>query len=265
MQSTRENVPLVTPAAGLVALIAVLLLTGQSSWHPLAAEEPTTAKPGSEAASKTDKPMRSLDESLLEDLDNELLEGLGDLKDRPPRSEPDGPSPDAEPPPDGEDVGQPSARDDPLGYISEEMRMAEQLIPERGKRTHAEQVQRRIVEDLARLIEQAETQRAQQQSSTSKQRQQTARRRTVKQPKSATGRTPGQNSNKPAADSTDRLGQAERARPDPELFKGLLKDAWGHLPQREREQMMQMSPERFLPQYELLIERYYRRLAEERK
>lgn len=264
MQNTRGNLPVVTPSAGLIACLTVLLLAGQSSWRPVAAEEPTKAQQEPQAASETDNNRRSLDEALLEDLDNELLEGLGDLKDL--RSEPDSPSPDTEPLEpllDGEDVGQPSATDDPLGYISQEMRMAEQLIPQRGKRSQAEQLQRRIVEDLARLIEQAERQRAQQQSSNAKQRQQTARRRTVKQPKSSTGQNPGQNSNKPAADSTDRLGQAERARLDPELFRGLLKDAWGHLPEREREQMMQMSQERFLPQYELLIQRYYQRLAAE--
>jgi len=35
------------------------------------------------------------------------------------------------------------------------------------------------------------------------------------------------------------------------------------LPARAREQMLQTSPERFVPQYELMIERYYQRLAEE--
>jgi len=49
------------------------------------------------------------------------------------------------------------------------------------------------------------------------------------------------------------------------LVKSLLKDSWGHLPAHAREQMLQNSPEQFLPQYELMIERYYRRLAEEQK
>jgi hypothetical protein len=42
-----------------------------------------------------------------------------------------------------------------------------------------------------------------------------------------------------------------------------MKDTWGHLPARAREQMLQNPPERFLPQYELMIERYYKRLAEQ--
>ena len=44
----------------------------------------------------------------------------------------------------------------------------------------------------------------------------------------------------------------------------MMKDSWGHLPPRVREQMLQNTPEQFLPQYELMIEKYYQRLAEER-
>ena len=48
-------------------------------------------------------------------------------------------------------------------------------------------------------------------------------------------------------------------------MKGLLKDLWGQLPLRDREQMLQSSPEQFLPKYELLIEKYYKRLADQQK
>jgi hypothetical protein len=244
-----------------------VLLPLALSGHAAVAQDQAEPRQQREAKPKSDNPKKSLDNALLEDLDNELLEGLDTLKDRPAAGKPDDQSPGGQPLEksiDGEDIGAAGAEDDPLGYISQEMRLAEELIPQRGKRNHTEAVQHRILEDLGRLIEQAQRQRAQQQSSNGKQQQQTAKRRPVQQPKSSAGQKPGQTSSKPAADSTDRLGQAERAQPDPELFKGLLKDSWGNLPEREREQMMQMSPERFLPQYELLIERYYRRLSEER-
>ena len=45
----------------------------------------------------------------------------------------------------------------------------------------------------------------------------------------------------------------------------LMKDVWGQLPVHDREQMRQDAPEQFLPKYELLIEKYYKRLAEPRK
>ncbi len=178
-------------------------------------------------------------------------------------SKPGGETPSGEPPV-GEDGDWPNPDTDPLAYISREMQLVEELIADRQKRAGAEQVQDRIVEDLAKLIEQAEQQAQQQSSAQNKNQQQTAKRKSVQQPKSPGAASAGRQSNKPAADSSNRLGRAEAARPDPELLRGLMKEAWGHLPQREREQMMQMSPERFLPQYELLIERYYRRLAEER-
>jgi hypothetical protein len=233
----------------------------------LSAAEPQSKSQKAQAPAKKGAPEpEALDEALLKDLNNELLDDAGDLRDRP-RTKPAeakksvDKSPD-QPLVDGEDVGMPSAEDDPLMYISEEMRSVESLIVERAKRPHAEVLQQRIVEDLAKLIEQAESQRDAQQAAASKdKKQQTARRQGVQQPKG--GSAGSKESNKPAKDSTDRLGKAENARPDPELIKGLMKNTWGHLPERAREQMLQNSPERFLPQYELLIERYYKRLAEE--
>jgi hypothetical protein len=41
----------------------------------------------------------------------------------------------------------------------------------------------------------------------------------------------------------------------------LLKDVWGQLPERMRQQMMQSSVEEFLPKYELLIEDYFKALS----
>jgi hypothetical protein len=43
----------------------------------------------------------------------------------------------------------------------------------------------------------------------------------------------------------------------------MLRRVWGDLPERERDEMLQLQPpEEFLPKYELLIEAYFRRLAE---
>ncbi len=244
-----------------VALVAVLAAWGVvcAPCPRLIAQQPAPAGP-------------SVDDALLEDLDNDLLEGVGDLKKKPPKpaDEPSGSEPPADVPDqsliDGEDVGMPSADDDPLGYISQQMRLVEQLIPERAKHAHAEAVQQRIVDDLSRLIRAgraaaqpaAKVVRAEQRAAANRQAA------TGQQPKSPGQSSSGKDSNKPASDSSNRLGKADAARPDPELFRGLMKDAWGTCPSAEREQMLQISPERFLPQYELLIERYYRRLAEER-
>jgi len=243
----------------------LLLLAWQLPRPCAAADEEANAKKPAASASRSKATRPSVDDALLEDLDNELLEGVGNLKSRGEKKPAESQPPDKESPQqseEGEDVGMPSAEDDPLGYISQEMRTVEKLIPHRNKQAHAQQLQQRIMEDLAKLIEQAERQRAAQQSSQKRNKQQAKAREKVQQPRSAAGEADSR-SNKPAADSTNRLGRAEDVRPDPELIKGLLKQAWGHLPDRAREQMRQDPPERFLPQYELLIERYYRRLAEE--
>ena len=213
------------------------------------------------ADKKARKSQSSLDEALLRDLDNELLEGAGDLQRptaRPAKA--DDAEPADAPPVDGEDIGMPSEDADPLARISQEMRQAENLIPKKSAAAPAQKLHQQIIKDLDKLIEQAAKQSAKQGSSQQQKSQKTSQRRLVQQPNSP---RPGKRSNKPAQDSTDQLGKAETARPDPQEMKGLMKDAWGHLPPHAREQMLQNSPERFLPQYEVLIERYYKRLAEE--
>jgi hypothetical protein len=247
--------------ARLVAMVFSLMLPAIAVVH-------AQQKPVKPAAS-------DLDDALLRDLDNELLEGAGDLKTpaKPAAGKPGKPSAgDQTSPPaiDGEDVGMPGENDDPLVHISQEMRSLEELIPRSGKRPHAEAIQNRVLDDLSRLIEQAESQRNQQQSSSQKkqeQQKQVAERKKQQQPEKQeqqSGGARGKDSSKPAQDSTDRLGQAKEVRPDAEALRGMMKDSWGHLPPRAREQMLQNTPEQFLPQYELMIEKYYKRLAEER-
>ncbi len=66
-----------------------------------------------------------------------------------------------------------------------------------------------------------------------------------------------------ARDSTDRLGQARAQPADKGDVDAIVKDLWGHLPERSREQMLQSFSDEFLPKYELEIEQYYRGLSEE--
>ncbi|NLE39200.1 MAG: hypothetical protein GX621_14350 [Pirellulaceae bacterium] len=58
-------------------------------------------------------------------------------------------------------------------------------------------------------------------------------------------------------------GNAKRV--DPERARAMMKELWGELPPRRREQMLQLPVEEFLPGYELLIEEYFRRLSEEKR
>lgn len=44
--------------------------------------------------------------------------------------------------------------------------------------------------------------------------------------------------------------------------RNLIQELWGHLPERDRQQVIQPTVETFLPKYELLITEYFKRLAE---
>ena len=72
-------------------------------------------------------------------------------------------------------------------------------------------------------------------------------------------------SKKPARESTDRLTKpGETKITDEKDLEALVKQVWGHLPDKVRDQMQNASVESFLPKYEKLIEEYYKRLAEEK-
>lgn len=250
-------------AVGLVAWMALLA----SIASPAFADDPAppAEKPPASA------PAADLDDALLKDLDNELLEGAGELRRPAPKMAEDKPgkngAADDSAVTEGEDVGMPSEDQDPLLYISEQMRSAEKWMTERNRRTAAQQVQERVVEDLTRLIKQAEEQQqAQQQGGKSaKQQQQGSKRQSAQQSQPTSAGNPDKDSNQAAQDSSNRMGKAQQVRPDADQVRRLMKDTWGHLPERDREQVLQHSPEQFLPQYELMIERYYKRLAEEHR
>jgi hypothetical protein len=217
------------------------------------------APDGSDAGSKP--AAGSLDQLLLDDLDNRLLEGL-DFPSAKPMDDPDGSKPEV-PPLDqlgwGEDLGSESS--DPFLVIGRQMRTAEELIGRRDTSEATRRVQRQIVEDLERLIEQMNKQCGGQQGTSSQKSS-----RGEKQPKpggkTGSGEHPG--TSKPARDSETQVGQRESD--DERLFRmrETLAEVWGHLPARVREQMQSGMAEEFLPKYERLIEQYYQRLAEER-
>ena len=214
------------------------------------------------AKAKPDK-NTSLDDQLLEDLDNELLPADDNLPRIPSASSPDDPVSDDEAPEgktDGEDVGQPGEQD-PLTRIGNKMRTAGRLLERQKSAEKADPLQRQIVSDLSQLIEQLHKQCKAECSGGSEQK--TAERGQPKQPKP--GSKPGGKSGGPPRDSSERLGKNESRRPDMAEMQNLMKDVWGQLPQHEREQMLQYAPEEFLPKYELLIEKYYKRLAEQQK
>ena len=216
-----------------------------------------------------------LDAALLKDLDDELSgELMEDLEQLKPRtSRPGTPQKNG----DGDSKSQPAELDPleqrleeqaesperrhPLARIGEEMQRVEALIRQHQAGDQTRALQEKIVSELDRLIREAQ-QRSKSSSAQKQARQQGSRRDRVRQPNQqpAPGNAQGQ---QPAHDSESRLGQEKAAKADPKAVRKLMEELWGHLPERLRQQVINASDEEFLPKYELELEQYFRRLAEE--
>jgi hypothetical protein len=133
-------------------------------------------------------------------------------------------------------------------------------LPDIGSVQQAGDAQQQVVAQLDKLIAELSKQCQGGQCQASDQPPKPGHRSQRKggKPGSAVGR--GQTA---ARDSTDRLDGANAQPVDKGDFEAMVKDLWGHLPERSREQMIQSFSEEFLPKYELEIEQYYRRLSEE--
>lgn len=210
----------------------------------------------------------SLDDLLLDDLDNDLLDGL----DAKPSNASTDASADAQPGStsdlddellrqlgEGEDLGEETLA--PLLLISRRMRAVEDLIDGRNTSQPTQRLQKQIVEDLDVLIEQMKKQCSGAPSDGD------GKKKPGGKPGSGSKAGDGENKGKsrPAKDSTERTGKDADTRTELDRMKQMLKEVWGHLPPKMREQMQAGRPEEFLPKYERLIEDYYKRLAEEKR
>jgi len=238
-------VKLVTKTALLVLVIAICL---------------------SAVAAQAQQP-RSLDDELLEDLgadpldefDRELFTpGEGQGRAGRPRDE--------DLPGAGQrnDADVTIEHDNPLVEISRRMREAQRLIGRNDSGSTTQALQEQVLADLDELIKQARK-ACKKCSPGDKPPQGVSARKPIgqSQPKQpGDGQKP---SDKPATNSSARpKANGQAAKVDVEAVREVIKKLWGELPQNEREQMLQLPIEEFLPKYELLIEEYFRRLSEEK-
>lgn len=211
----------------------------------------------------------SLDEQLLRDLEGDLIDDGGTTDKQPagerePAKEHDR---DASSEGDealrrqlGEDLGE-ETQEDPLTRIGRQMRSVEELIAKRNVSEPTQELQDRIVADLEKLIKQCCKQKSSGGGSANQKPAGNSRSR-VRQPGAGSPRE-GTTANRPARDASERLGRDEARQLELAETKELMKDEWGKLPDRIREQMLQNPVEQFLPKYEVLIGKYFRRLAED--
>jgi hypothetical protein len=224
------------------------------------------------------KPPKSLDAQLLEDLNRDLLEGLGaelgETSKAPPAPEgydgrPPGPARGDLPDVVGEDLRARDAagdNDNQLLRIEQKMRQVEERLAQRDASEGTQTLQQEIAKELAKLLEQLQQQQQNQNNSQQQQQQQqqqqSSNQQKQNQQQSAKSNPSNEPAKKAAQDSEERNGKTEE-KLNPEDLQELFQKAWGNLPPQVRERMQAAMQEQFLPKYETLIEEYYQRLAEE--
>ncbi len=156
--------------------------------------------------------------------------------------------------------------DNPLANIARGMMAVRQrmLQTDAGPATRA--LQKQIIDDLDRLIQQVRKSTGQSSSSASQQ-EQISQRGPGESPPGKSGKEGGQKTgNKSTTKTSPSAPTDSRARkPDMQEMQEMIKDLWGELPAQVRQQMLQTPIEEFVPKYENLIEDYYRKLSVEKK
>ena len=132
------------------------------------------------------------------------------------------------------------------------------------------QLQQQIVEQLDALLKQLEKQSQQQASSSNSPSggrggQQDTRTSVGKgTPGESNPQTAGKGNHKKgdSQESSQRVGKAAPKINLAELLQ-VVKDVWGHLPEKERERLRQLPADQVVPGHDLAVEKYFRRLADE--
>ncbi len=145
----------------------------------------------------------------------------------------------------------------PLLEVARRMREVEGRIAQNDSGLKTQGLQRQIVSDLDRLIEQARK-KCQGGKPGSKPPKGSSR---GKPKQGSPGKQPGAN---PGMAPIQKTGAGEHPKPDSQQMRTMMQELWDvSLPLQQRKELLQLPFDEFLPEYELLIEQYFRRLSEE--
>ncbi|MBN2216441.1 MAG: hypothetical protein JW719_03595 [Pirellulales bacterium] len=158
----------------------------------------------------------------------------------------------------------------PLLSVAQQMRDVENMLGRAQCGAATQHAQRQILDSLDRLLEQVGSRccptRSAAKTSDAGQNQ---------KPSSGVKPCDGQKSGPSQGAAPDRTGKTgsgtgqepsgDQRRVDAAQTRDLMKRLWGELPPRQRDQVLQLPAEEFLPQYEIMIEQYFRRLSEEKR
>jgi hypothetical protein len=187
----------------------------------------------------------------------------------------------AQPPANVDDSPAAEAAIDPtaLETITQSLRDAEQRLAAKQTGEPTQAAQRKAIDEFNRLIESAKRQ-----ASKAPRRENSGSSQQPMDGEATPEPTPGEQSASPASTGDQPAGQARRnrdakaeessdrpqeSRPPTDRIgayrSGLAREAWGHLPQRLREQLLNAGSDRVLPQYDATIRRYFESLAQPEK
>jgi len=160
--------------------------------------------------------------------------------------------------------------EDPLARVGTRMRSVQQRIQRNDSGDGTQKAQEEIVADLEQVLKalKEKQKQQQQQQSSSSQKPQQGERSNPSQPKQQPGENGGdgkrsENDN-PAKESTKEVGPEKPPTGPLQQVPDLLRDSatWGHLPEHQRQVLIQASKLQFLSEYRQMIEDYYTRLAQ---
>ena len=165
-------------------------------------------------------------------------------------------------------AGQDNSDNDPLERTIQSMRDVHKRIAGRDIGAKTQKIQRQILDDLEALIKLAKQQQA---SSNSSQRQPMQKSSKKRDPNSQPGKKKGSRKGKTNQEKTDKAknsskktrdAKAKKAAADRAYRQALIREIWGHLPERTRQKMLNILNEKPLLKYEDLVRRYWQALAE---
>ncbi len=162
------------------------------------------------------------------------------------------------------ELGQAGVSEDahPLLAIARQMRDVQARLARQGADAETAALQHQIVAQLDKLLEQARSQ-ASAAGESQRQAPPSADRQPGGQP-DAPSAGDDEPQRGPTREATDEPGEAESIDEplDPQQALQAMERLWNRLPERQREQLLQLAPEHFLPKYQSEIEQYFRRLSE---
>ncbi len=246
------------------SIAAMLLFALAVAFVPLARAQDDSDRQPAAAPSVDEQLIEGLDDALFEELDMQPPDASlpGEDERAPSDTDPSGTDDDEA----GEDLGA-VGDEDPLSRIGRRMRRVEQRLADATVDVGTRRLQEQIVADIDELLRQARRRASQSSSpSNNNQPQETGDRTNPQQPEQSQGQADGsggQPAQQAGEQSTERVEQGTPGEVDAADVHDLVGQVWGHLPQREREQMIQNAVDVFLPKYARLIEEYFRKLAAE--